>query len=74
MTRNELITPDGQPRYRQLEVGEEYQLGDWFIRQGTGEMVVINQHALDLLGSSVGLRKVQPTDTPAYRKIEENKQ
>lgn len=70
MTRNELITPDGEPRCRQLQVGEEYQIGDWWYR-APGEKVFITQHSLDLLGASVGLRFVAEDDLPTFRNIEE---
>ena len=70
MTRNELITPDGELRCRQLRIGEEYQIGDWFFR-ADGTKVVLNQQAMDMLGSSVGMKFVTAGDIPAYRNIEE---
>lgn len=70
MTRNELITPDGELRCRQLRIGEEYQIGDWFFR-ADGTKAVLNQQAMDLLGSSVGMKFVTAGDIPAYRNIEE---
>ena len=71
MTRNELITPEGELRCRHLQVGEEYQIGDWFFR-ADGTKVVLNQQAMDLLGASVGMKFVTAGDIPAYRKIEGN--
>ena len=72
MTRDQLITPDGELRYRQLRIGEEYRIGDWFFR-ADGTKVVLNRQAMDMLGASVGMKFVTAGDIPAYRKIEENK-
>lgn len=70
MTRNELITPDGELRCRQLDVGEKYQPGDWFIRED-GTRVVLKKKALNLLSDLIGVRQVSVGHKPTFRSIEE---